>query len=53
MNCPRCGSALKTVTYDAVDVEVCSGCKGEWLHAGELEKIVEHHDEVFSQEEIQ
>jgi Zn-finger nucleic acid-binding protein len=44
---------LKTVTYDAVDVEVCSSCQGEWLHAGELEKIVEHHDEVFTPEEIQ
>jgi Zn-finger nucleic acid-binding protein len=53
MKCPRCGSALKTVTYDAVDVEVCSSCQGEWLHAGELEKIVEHHDEVFTPEEIQ
>ena len=44
---------MKTVTYDAVDVEVCSSCQGEWLHAGELEKIVEHHDEVFTPEEIQ
>lgn len=44
---------MKTVTYDGVDVEVCSKCKGEWLHAGELEKIVEHHDQVFTPEEIQ
>jgi uncharacterized protein len=53
MNCPRCGSALKTVTYDGVEVEVCTACKGEWLQAGELEKIVEHHDEVFTPAEIQ
>jgi len=33
-------------------VEVCPDCKGEWLHAGELQKIVEHHDEVFTNEEI-
>jgi Zn-finger nucleic acid-binding protein len=52
MKCPRCGSALNTVEYDGVQVEVCSSCKGEWLHAGELEKIVEHHDEVFTPEEI-
>jgi uncharacterized protein len=44
---------LKTVTYDGVEVEVCSSCQGEWLHAGELEKIAEHHDEVFTPEEIQ
>jgi Zn-finger nucleic acid-binding protein len=43
---------LLTVGYDGVNVESCPGCKGEWLHAGELEKIVEHHDEVFSEEEL-
>lgn len=52
MNCPRCASALGPVEYDGVEIEVCGGCKGEWLHAGELLKIVEHHDEVFTPEEI-
>jgi Zn-finger nucleic acid-binding protein len=52
MKCPRCGSVLNAVEYDDVEVEVCSSCKGEWLQAGELEKIVEHHDEVFTPAEI-
>jgi hypothetical protein len=52
MNCPRCNSVLKSVEYDGQKVEVCPGCKGEWLFAGELQKIVEHHDEVFTPEEI-
>jgi Zn-finger nucleic acid-binding protein len=52
MKCPRCGSALSVTEYDGEQVEVCSGCKGEWLQAGELEKILEHHDEVFTPEEI-
>src|SRR5439155_24340839 len=52
MKCPRCGSILCTIEYDGVQIEVCPECKGEWLHAGELEKIVEHHDEVFTPEEI-
>jgi Zn-finger nucleic acid-binding protein len=52
MECPRCKSALVEIEYDGVKVEVCSDCKGEWLWAGELEKIVEHHDEVFTPEEI-
>ena len=52
MKCPRCASDLQSVEYDGQTVEVCSGCKGEWLHAGELQKIVEHHDEVFTPEEI-
>jgi Zn-finger nucleic acid-binding protein len=52
MKCPRCSSALNSAEYDGVKIEVCSGCKGEWLHVGELEKIVEHHDEVFTPQEI-
>lgn len=52
MKCPRCESDLDPVEYDGVEVEVCSSCGGEWLHAGELEKIVEHHDEVFTAQEI-
>ena len=52
MNCPRCNSVLQSVEYDGQKVEVCSGCKGEWLFAGELQKIVEHHDEIFTPEEI-
>jgi len=52
MKCPRCNSILQPVEYDGQKVEVCPDCKGEWLFAGELQKIVEHHDEVFTPEEI-
>jgi Zn-finger nucleic acid-binding protein len=52
MNCPRCGSVLRPVEHDGQTVCVCPDCKGEWLHAGELQKIVEHHDEVFTPAEI-
>ena len=52
MNCPRCNSILQTIEYDGQKVEVCPDCEGEWLYAGELQKIVEHHDEVFTPEEI-
>jgi len=52
MKCPRCNSLLTEVEYDGVEVEVCSDCRGEWLHAEELQKIVEHHDHVFSAKEI-
>ena len=52
MKCPRCGSGLQSKQYDEQVVQVCSKCQGEWLAAGELEKIVEHHDEVFTPEEI-
>jgi Zn-finger nucleic acid-binding protein len=52
MKCPRCNSLLTSVEYDGVQIEVCGDCKGEWLHPGELQKIVRHHDEVFSVEEL-
>jgi Zn-finger nucleic acid-binding protein len=52
MKCPRCNSVLSPVEYDGAKIEVCTGCKGEWLYAGELQKIVEHHDAVFTPEEI-
>ncbi len=53
MKCPRCNrSPLQPVEYDGQTVEVCGHCQGEWLQAGELEKIVEHHDQVFTQKEI-
>lgn len=52
MKCPRCNSILGTIENDGQMVQVCPSCKGEWLHAGELQKLVEHHDEVFTPEEI-
>ena len=52
MKCPRCNAVLSPVENDGQVVEVCPACKGEWLHAGELQKLVEHHDEVFTPEEI-
>lgn len=47
MKCPRCNSILTVVEYGGVQVEVCSDCRGEWLHAEELQKLVEHHDHVL------
>jgi Zn-finger nucleic acid-binding protein len=52
MKCPRCASVLQPVEYDSQIVQVCPDCKGEWLQADELQKIVEHHDEVFTAQEI-
>lgn len=52
MKCPRCGSTVNPIEYDGVQIDVCSHCKGEWLDAGELQQIVEHHEEVFTAKEI-
>jgi Zn-finger nucleic acid-binding protein len=52
MKCPRCNSTLSVVEDDGVKINVCPDCKGEWLPAGDLLKIVEHHNEVFTADEI-
>ena len=52
MKCPRCSSTLKGVEYDEVEVQVCPDCEGEWLAAGELAEIAEHHEEKFTSEEL-
>ena len=52
MRCPRCQSTLSTITHDGVKTQVCPECHGEWLVHGELLKIIEHHDRVFTREEI-
>jgi Zn-finger nucleic acid-binding protein len=52
MKCPRCDGILCATELEHVNVDVCPDCRGEWLFAGELLKMVEHHDEVFTQEEI-
>jgi Zn-finger nucleic acid-binding protein len=52
MKCPRCQTGLRETEYDDVEIEVCPECSGEWLRSGELGRIVEHHNEVFTPEEI-
>ncbi len=38
--CPRCGLALDETDHQGLKVDVCGKCKGLWLDAGELEKVV-------------
>ena len=39
MHCAKCGQQMATVSLTGVEVEVCSGCGGVYLDAGELEKL--------------
>jgi Zn-finger nucleic acid-binding protein len=52
MNCPRCQSPLGAVETDGEQIQQCAACKGEWLSSGELQRILQHHDEVFTADEI-
>ena len=52
MKCPRCSSGLKTIKEEGVEVQACPQCEGEWISSDELLEVVEHHNEVFSANEI-
>ncbi|MEW6159607.1 MAG: zf-TFIIB domain-containing protein [Verrucomicrobiota bacterium] len=52
LKCPRCHSVLCTIDYEAVEIETCPDCRGEWLDADELAQIVRKVEQTFSQEEL-
>lgn len=39
LRCPKCGAALEEMTFQDIQVDRCTGCKGVWLDPGELEQI--------------
>lgn len=49
LNCPKCDGKLKEANYENVKIDVCEGCSGVWLDAGELAQIVDrdNHDGWF------
>lgn len=43
-DCPKCDGKLVETDYENIKMDVCGGCHGVWLDAGELAQIV-HKDE--------
>lgn len=39
--CPRCRVAMRTVTIDDDEMDVCAGCGGAWYDSGEFEAHLE------------
>ena len=51
MKCPRDGSALQTIKYEAdIEVDQCPSCHGMWLDEGELRQIQETVEHDYSQD---
>lgn len=44
MKCPKCDGSLHETNYESIKIDVCDGCHGVWLDAGELAQIA-HKDE--------
>jgi Zn-finger nucleic acid-binding protein len=41
MICPKCGSFFETVTFQSIEVERCTSCKGLWFDSQEEQKLRE------------
>ncbi|MFN6965100.1 MAG: zf-TFIIB domain-containing protein [Pyrinomonadaceae bacterium] len=39
IKCPKCDGTLHETDFDGVKIDVCGGCSGVWLDAGELAQI--------------
>ena len=40
MECPRCQSEMRRVTWDTLEIDRCDLCNGVWLDKGELEAVL-------------
>jgi Zn-finger nucleic acid-binding protein len=38
--CPKCQRALEHLELQSVEVDICVGCMGVWLDAGELDQLI-------------
>jgi Zn-finger nucleic acid-binding protein len=41
MDCPVCKIGMITLELSEVEIDYCTGCKGVWLDAGELEMLLD------------
>ena len=40
MRCPLCNVSMREVPRRGVKIDVCPECRGVWLDAGEMEKLL-------------
>lgn len=51
MRCPNCDATLRNTVYEGINIETCPSCRGEWLDATELKKIVQIREQRFDPQE--
>ena len=49
MDCPKCGSGLKTEKYKGMEVDKCVSCEGMWLDYPELDQL---EDTAMDEDEL-
>jgi uncharacterized protein len=45
MHCAKCGQTMTTTELHGILVEICPGCNGVYLDAGELDKIIQEQNQ--------
>lgn len=45
LQCPKCDGQLMETQYEEIVIDVCNGCAGVWLDAGELAQIVDRNED--------
>ncbi len=45
MDCPKCDGKLVETKFENVKIDVCDGCTGVWLDAGEFAQLANHETE--------
>ena len=45
LDCPKCDGKLLETEYENIVIDVCDGCSGVWLDAGELAQVVDQNDD--------
>lgn len=40
MTCPRCQARLSLSVRDGIEIDRCPRCRGVWLDAGELDRLL-------------
>lgn len=47
MNCPKCQTVMREREKGDVIIDICPNCRGVWLDAGELDKLVAAEERVY------
>lgn len=51
--CPKCQASMRSYERSGVVIDQCTGCRGIFLDAGELEKLMQSEDVHYNQQQQQ
>ncbi len=51
MECLNCNETMLTINYEGTEIDRCPKCKGTWLDKGEITRIIDTRENIFSWED--